>query len=93
MNNKNPVVAGLLNMLLPGLGAAYPREWSRILSEFVVVIPFTIIWLFGAFLVTLLNDPQRLLYFNASLTTVYAIVMFLDGSQVARTHNRKSQDF
>ena len=93
MKHKNPIVAGLLNLVFPGLGAAYSREWDRISSEFVVAIPFTIIWMFGAFLVNLLDDPQKLLYFNAGFMTFYAFVMFLDGSQAAQIHNRKTQDF
>jgi hypothetical protein len=90
MRGKNPVLAGLLNVFL-GLGAAYVGEWDRLASGFLVFIPFLFLWIFGVFLVGLLDNVRRLLHFNAGFLGLYRIALFLEGSQAAQIHSRKLQ--
>ena len=90
MNEKNPLLVGMLNLIFPGLGAAYLGEWNRVASEFLGVVLFMFLWIFGAFLLGLLDDPQRLLNFNVGFIMLYALAMFLDGRQAAQTHNRNA---
>jgi TM2 domain-containing membrane protein YozV len=85
MGEKNPVVGGLLNVLIPGLAEIYVGRWFQAVVTFVGAILF-----FGLlfYLVGRLSDPPWPDFVCPGLVVVfYLVVMFYGGASTVRKSN------
>jgi TM2 domain-containing membrane protein YozV len=83
MKEKNPIIAGFLNVLIVGLGHIYLGNWIRGIATFVVV-PLA----FGI-LLTLAGQITR----DATCVSIFALILagavFADAHQAATKYNAK----
>lgn len=89
MVKKNPLIAGFLNVLIPGLGHLYLGHW-----------PGCILWFFlyiaaGGVLIFLANYAEKSGHFQSGLPIIiagilYAFLLFSDGITFANRHNKKA---
>ncbi len=90
MKNKNPLVGGLLNVLIPGLASAYLGRWGRAVLQFIGSIIVLAALLFVANLLESTNPPWR-----AGLAPVVAVLLFyallfFAGMNFVRQYNRSA---
>ncbi|MGD1995581.1 MAG: zinc ribbon domain-containing protein [Anaerolineae bacterium] len=81
MDKKNPISAGILNLLIAGLGHAYLRNWGRAIATFVVV-PLAAFLAVG--LITVLTESANCIWLAVFL---FLGGLFVDGYQAAKAHN------
>lgn len=89
MSKKNPFIAGLLNVLIPGLGHLYLGRW-----------PGCILWAFlyiaaGGVLIFLANYAEKSGHYQSGLPIIiagflYAFLLFSDGVTFANRQNKKT---
>jgi predicted PurR-regulated permease PerM len=89
MEKKNPLIAGLLNTLIPGSANYYV---GRKLKEFLTTLAVSLILIFLA--VTLANAIENIRNYSIAagicptgLLLVILVPLFLRGMKLARTHN------
>jgi len=90
MEKKNPLIAGLLNTLVPGFANYYV---GRDLKKFLTTLFVSIVLIFLA--VTLANAIEAVKNYSiaagicpAGLLLVILVPLFVKGLQMAGTHNR-----
>jgi len=82
MNKKNPIIAGLVNMLIPGLGYIYvdPNRWARAIVAFISCIGFLSVLVLQNFIQSAPGCVGGVAFF-------FLIALFIDGNQAARKYN------
>jgi len=88
MEKKNPLVAGFLNLLIPGLGHLYLGRWPGCILWFFIYI------VTGGILFSLANYVERFGKYQQGLpiliaSLLYAFLLFSDGVTFATRQNKK----
>lgn len=87
---KNPILGGLLNMLIPGLAFAYIGRWGRAVVQFIsAVIGLVALGALIA-LVESTNPPWPEEAARAVFLVLFYVGLFLAGVSVVGRHNRSS---
>lgn len=89
MEKKNPLIAGLLNMLIPGFGNYYVgKNLKGFLITFIVsaVLVFLAITL-GTAIQDIKNSTLLVGLCPSALVLVILVPLFVKGMQMARAHN------
>ena len=90
MKNKNPLVGGLLNVLIPGLAFAYLGRWGKAVLQFIGSIIVFVALLFVANLLESTNPPWRAGLAPVVAVLLFYMVMFLGGMNFVRQYNRSA---
>ena len=89
MEKKNPLIAGLLNMLVPGFGNYYV---GKNLKGFLITLIVSAVLIFlaitlGTAIQDIKNSTLLIGLCPSALVLVILVPLFLKGMQMARTHN------
>jgi hypothetical protein len=90
-DNKNPLLAGLMNVLVPGSSHLYiNRDWGKFIRAFIIgVLAFTVAYLTGSTVQDTrgVDLPQGLCM--GGLLMAVVVVYFISGFKVARERNNE----
>ena len=92
MKKKSAILAGLLNVLIPGLGALYAGNWKRAIANFFLglVLIVSLIF-FNGFLIR--SEPPWPAFICPSLSVLlYIVTAFMEGSYAAWRRNHGMRD-
>ena len=87
MKKKNPLVGGLLNVLIPGLAFGYLGRWGRALLQFIGALVGLVALALLAGLIESTDPPWPDGWTQAALLLLFYIGMFVDGASIVRRHN------
>jgi len=92
MKTKNPFVAGLLNVVFPGLGSLYVGNWKRTIFNFLLGLAFIVGGFLGLPIIN--NGLVELLHLPPFIVPglyilIYVFAMFGEGRLACRLHNNK----
>ena len=92
MENKNPLIAGLLNMVVPGLGYLYVNNETRRFVKTLIggIAAIVVLVLIGNVIQnsTSISLPQGVC--PGALLLVVIVPLFLNGQKLASQHNKKT---
>jgi len=86
--NKNPLVGGLLNVVIPGLAYGYIRKWGTAAVQFFVSLIVLVACLFIANLLESTNPPWPAGLAPAVAVILFYLWLFVGGITAVRRHNR-----
>lgn len=93
--NKNALLAGLINVLIPGSSELYVnRDWGRFIQGFIIGVPALLVANFVGGLIQHTKGytlPQGIA--SGILVTVVVAILFVSGYRVARQRNNTTNDF
>lgn len=85
---KNPLIGGLLNVLIPGLAFGYVGRWGRAVVQFIsALIGLVALGILMA-LVESTNPPWPEEATRAVLLVLFYIGLFIGGASIVRRHNK-----
>ena len=92
MKIKKVFLAGLLNVIFPGLGALYVGNWKRALFNIFIAVLFVIAFVKGApvaqkALAGLLPLPTYII--PGLIVLIYVYIEFSEGQLVCKLHNNR----
>jgi hypothetical protein len=89
--NKNPLLAGLANVLIPGSSQLYVNsDWSRFIREFIIgVMAFVVVILLGYLVQHTRGYPLPQGICMGGMVMVVVVLLFRSGHRVARERNNE----
>ena len=88
MKKKNPLIGGLLNVLIPGLAFGYVGRWGRALVQFIsAIIGLVALGLLAA-LVESTDPPWPDGLTLTVLLLLFYVGLFIGGTTIVRRHNQ-----
>jgi uncharacterized protein YraI len=90
MKTKNPLVGGLLNVLIPGLASAYLGKWGRAVLQFIGFVIVLAALLFVANLLESTEPPWPAGLAPTVAVLLFYLMMFFGGMNLVRQYNRST---
>jgi hypothetical protein len=92
--NKNPLLAGLINVLIPGSSHLYVnKDWGRFLRAFFVGVgAYVVVILLGNLVEHTRGYPLPQGILMSGLVMVVAVILFLSGHKAARERDNEIND-
>jgi uncharacterized protein YraI len=90
MKTKNPLVGGLLNVLIPGLASAYLGKWGRAVLQFIGSVIVLAALLFVANLLESTEPPWPAGLAPTVAVLLFYLMMFFGGMNLVRQYNRST---
>jgi len=94
MENKNPLIAGLLNMVVPGLGYLYVNNDTRRFVKTLIggIAAIVALVFIGNAIQNSTSIPFSQGVCPGILLLIVLVPLFLSGQKVANQHNRKKDN-
>jgi Na+/melibiose symporter-like transporter len=92
--NKNPLLAGLINVLIPGSSHLYVnKDWGRFIRAFFAGVgAYVVVILLGNLVEHTRGYPLPQGIFVSGLVMVVAVILFLSGQKAARERDNEMND-
>jgi hypothetical protein len=92
--NKNSLLAGLINVLIPGSSHLYVnKDWGRFIRAFFVGVgAYVVVILLGNLVEHTRGYPLPQGIFMGGLVMVVAVILFLSGQKAARERDNEMND-